>query len=312
MNRRWVAFWDQREPATPLAVTRICVGLVVLLDLLIAKYQGAVPALWSAPPLGLAWGANSDPAPLAKRWLGASPHSAELLWGIAVAAALLMTLGALHRVAGLVLTVALIELARLEPDGDAIDQLLRVVVPILALSRANACLSLDAWFWRKRGKPPPENVPAWPRYLLVLQLLWMYFSAAQNRLDPAWYPHGGFSAISKVLGDPHFARFAPGTLRRIYPLTQLATALTMVFEGSAPLMLLWLWLDPASGELRGGKFGALTRTLHVRWVWMALGASLHVGIIFTMQLGIFPFGMLALYPLLVRAEEYERVAARSL
>jgi hypothetical protein len=88
----------------------------------------------------------------------------------------------------------------------------------------------------------------------------------------------------------------------------------MLFEGSAPLMLLWLWFDwPApAGALsararprarRGGRLGEVARRLHLRWVWLALGALLHLGIAFTMQLGIFPFGMLALYPIFVHPEE---------
>ena len=36
-----------------------------------------------------------------------------------------------------------------------------------------------------------------------------------------------------------------------------------------------------------------------RWRWWAIfGALLHVGLALTMELGMFPFGMLALYPVL--------------
>jgi hypothetical protein len=112
------------------------------------------------------------------------------------------------------------------------------------------------------------------------------------------------------MSDPHFARFAPGTFRGVYRFTQLGTAATMLFEGSAPLMLLWLWLDwptPAGQRAqRGGKLGALLRTLQLRWLWLGLGATLHLGIAVTMQLGIFPFGMLALYPIFVHPEELLR------
>ena len=301
MLERWVAFWDRRQAPASLALVRLLVGAVLLTDLLQAKYAGAVELLWSAPPLGMAWGATGERLPLAARWLGATPQTAELLWGVAVVCAALFLCGAFYRVAALLLALALGQIGRFEPDADAIDQLFRIAVPLLALSGANAVFSLDAWLRKSLGRPYPALVPAWPRYLLMLQLLWMYFSAAHNRGDSAWYPSGSFAAVSNVLSDPHFARFAPGTFRSVYRFTQLGTAATMLFEGSAPLMLLWLWLDwpTAAGERseRGGRLGHLLRKLRLRWLWLGLGATLHLGIAITMQLGIFPFGMLALYPI---------------
>jgi hypothetical protein len=304
---RWVAFWDRREAPASLALVRILVGAVLLTDLLQAKYAGAVELLWSAPPLGMAWGATGERLPLAARWLGATPQTAELLWGVAVVCAALFLCGAFYRVTAVLLALALGQIGRFEPDADAIDQLFRIAVPLLALSGANAAFSLDAWLRKSLAKPYPALVPAWPRYLLILQLLWMYFSAAHNRGDSAWYPSGSFAAVSNVMSDPHFARYAPGTFRSAYRFTQLGTAATMLFEGSAPLMLLWLWLDwpTAASERRerGGKLGHLLRRLRLRWLWLGLGATLHLGIAITMQLGIFPFGMLALYPIFVHPEE---------
>jgi hypothetical protein len=294
---RWVAFWDRREAPTSLALTRVLVGLVLLFDLLQAKYAHAVELVWSAPPVGLAWGAQSTPQPFVAAWFGASPRTAESLWWLALLCCVLFLCGALFRASALLLSVILFQLGRFEPDADAIDQLLRIAVPILALSGAHACYSVDAYWARKRAskraRPLRERIPAWPRYLLILQLLWMYFSAAHNRSDAAWYPWGGFAAISNVLGDPHFARFPPGTFQWAYPLTQVGTAATMLFEGSAPLMLLWFW--------RGSR---------VRWVWWALGVALHLGIAITMHLGIFPFGMLALYPVFVHPEELRKALMR--
>ncbi|MEP7050233.1 MAG: HTTM domain-containing protein [Pseudomonadota bacterium] len=293
MIGRWVALWDRREAPTSLAITRLLVGLVLLFDLAQAKYTHAVEAAWSGPPLGLAWGSQNTPQPFVAAWFGASPRTAEWLWWLALSCCVLFLCGALFRVSALLLSVILFQIGRFEPDADAIDQLLRIALPILALSGAHACCSVDAWWAHKRGQPLCTSVPAWPRYLLILQLLWLYFSAAHNRSDAAWYPWGGFSAVSNVLGDPHFARFPPGTFQGAYHLTQLGTAATMLFEGSAPLMLLWFW--------RGSR---------VRWVWLALGVALHLGIAITMQLGIFPFGMLALYPVFVHPEELSNAILR--
>ncbi|HVY30144.1 MAG TPA: HTTM domain-containing protein [Polyangiaceae bacterium] len=309
MIARWVDLWDERETAESLALVRILIALSVLGDLLQARMRSAVEAVWAPPPFGAAWGASAASPPLLVSWFGTGAQTAHVAWWLAVVATLLVLLGLAFRVSGWLLVFAMVEMWRLTPDGgDGIDLLLRVVLPLLALSGANATWSCDAWLGRLWGKPLRNSVPAWPRYLLIVQLLWLYFSAAHHRGKASWGPAGGFSAVADVLGDPHFARFFPGSLQAFYPLTQLGTALTMVFEYSAPLALLWIWLDKRPG--RGGRFGDWVRRLHVRWWWLALGVSLHLGIAVTMQIGMFPFAILALYPALFGPEEVTKLLKR--
>lgn len=305
----WVRFWDQRESPRSLCATRVLVGLTLVGDLAYVQLLGARTAAWAPPPAGLGWGASSAQPPLAARLLGASSETAALLFWLALGAALLFTVGALFRPAAWLLAMALTELAHFAPDGDrGIDKLLRIVVIVLALSGAGQRWSLDAWLRRRRGHAAPAAVHAWPRYLLFAQLCWMYFSAAHNRSGHAWWPQGGFAAISQILSDPHMARFAPGLATQIHPLLQTATALTMLFEMSAPLLIVVTFLDRRPG--RGGLIGAWLRRFRVRWLWLALGCCLHLGIALTMRLGIFPFGVLALYPLLLHPDELERGAKR--
>jgi hypothetical protein len=296
---QWVAFWDRREPATSLAIARILVGVAIAGDMLPAVQQGLAEALFVPLPIGMGTGRSPFPgflpAPTAEQ-----PEVAAFYFALVIVPALTFALGAFHRASGIFLTLGLINLARFNPYGDAIDTLYRIAVPILTMSRADARYSIDAWVRKKLGKTLPSDVPAWPRYLMVLQLVWMYFSAAHGRSGAAWWPHGGFAAIGDVTGDPHFARFRPGSLASVYPLTQVATAISMLFEMSAPLMLLWTALRTEGG----GSFGAFSRRLHLRWVWLAIGSSLHLGIALTMKLGMFPFGVLALYPLFVHPDEF--------
>ncbi|MGC4091547.1 MAG: hypothetical protein QM756_27435 [Polyangiaceae bacterium] len=135
----------------------------------------------------------------------------------------------------------------------------------------------------------------------MLQLLWVYFSAAHHRGKASWRLEGGFSAIADVLGDPHFARFAPGSFASLYPLMQLGSLLTMAFEFSAPLFLLFAYYERRRD--RGGRLGEWIVRLRLRNVWLGLGVGLHLGIAASMELGIFPFGILALYPALVHPDE---------
>jgi len=299
--RAWIAFWDRREPPTVLALVRILVGVTLLADFLGAASSGLVEAVWAAPPHGLGFGAlRAIPIPAAVRWLGATPHTAWILWTTATLALLLFTVGALTRVAGVVFVLVSAQLAAISPDCDrGIDILLRVVIAILVLSGASATWSVDAWVRRRIGRPPPPLVPAWPRYLLFAQLVWMYFSAGISKSDPAWGPFGGFSALAMILSDPHFARWDAGWIAGVYPLLQVATLATVSFEYGAPAFLL-----ASALAARGGRWARPARVL--RWTWLLVGASFHLGIAVTMRLGIFPFGMLAVWPVFLHPDELER------
>jgi len=273
----WVDLWDRREDATALALVRIGVAVVLLADFVEIGRHGAIDALYARPPAGFA---------VAEGWL-----SAQALWLWAVIALAALALGLATRVACVAFVVVSAHLAHLAPDGErGIDMLLRVVVAILAFSRCNARWSLDAIVWRRLGRPIPHEVPAWPRYLLLLQLLWVYFSGGINKGGAEWGPFGGFLALANALADPHLARFDPSWLPALLPLTRVATALVMVFELSAPLYL----------------FLYIRNHRRLRFAWIGLGIAFHLGIALTLRLGIFPWGMLTLYPVLLHPAELAR------
>jgi hypothetical protein len=306
---RWVALWDRREGPESLALLRVLVPLVILLDFLAALGLGLLPGLWAPPPHGLGWAGVTDAAPPLTRLLGASPRTAWLVVGLAVLGAVLLLVGLFHRAGALCLALGSAELARLAPDGErAIDVLLRIAVIVLAFSRADACWSVSAWLRARSGRPPLLEIPAWPRQLLFLQLVWVYFSAAHNRGGAAWWPSGELSAIANVLSDPHYARFAPGWTAAVFPLTQLSTALTMVFEFGAPLLVPLTLLDRR--HVDGGVAGRLVRRFRLRYVYLGLGALLHLGIWLTLRLGIFSLGMLSLYAVLLEPSEIRAAIAR--
>lgn len=306
MIARIIAFWDAREAPESLALVRILVALAVLYDFASAFASGLLPDLWAPPPAGIGWGQLVASPPDSVRWLGASSGTASLLVLGVVLGAFLLGVGLFHRPAAILLAWCGAELARISPDGDrAIDQLLRVVVLVLAFSRADACCSVAAWWRLRSGRPRVEAIPAWPRRLLFAQLVWMYSSAAHNRGGIAWWPGGGFAAIAKILSDPHYARFTPGWTAGIYPLTQLSTALTMSFELGSPILFLLAWLDSDSG--RGGRIGDWVRRYRIKLCYLALGVALHLGIAVTLRLGVFSFGILALYPVFLRPDELMRL-----
>lgn len=277
--RAWVALWDRREDPTHLALVRIAVGVVLVVDLLLVWHHGLIAPLYAPPPEGYATASSLD------------PHA---LWLIATLSAAALAAGALTPLACVTFVLTSAHLGHLNPDADrGIDMMLRVAIAILALSRCNARFSIDARFMRAR----PAAIPAWPRYLIMVQLVWIYFSGGINKGGAEWGPAGGFTALGNVLADPHFARFDPAWIEAVHPLTRIATAATIAFELTAPVYL-WLYYVAATPE-RTSRLRALVRRLHLRRLWLGFGASFHLGIALTMTMGIFPWGMLALYPALL-------------
>ncbi|MBV8760043.1 MAG: HTTM domain-containing protein [Deltaproteobacteria bacterium] len=263
----WIALWDRREPATALALVRILLASVLLIDYLWLAKLGMVHALYAPPPTGFA------------------VADAVVWYGVLIASLACAAIGAATPLACIGVVVATVQLSAAAPDSEAgSDVLARIVFLILALSRCNARWSVDAWVMRRLGRPLSPDVPAWPRYLLLLQLVWVYFSAATNKSSAAWGPHGGFTALATTLLDPQATWLSPNLVVLLYPLTRVATALTMVFELSAPLYMVALWRD----------------WRRVRIAWLALFFAFELGIATTMTIGSFPFVMLALSPVLIQ------------
>jgi hypothetical protein len=314
MRRRWhafVALMDRREPATPLALARFLVGAVLAADLLTIARLEIVTALFTAPAdEGMAYAAETS---FLWRALGGGADAAWTIWTICVVSAVFFSAGLFSRVWALVLAVAYAELARLLPEADrGIDGLLRIALVLFALSAADETLSLAAWLRHRRFVRSEALAPAWPRYVLIGQLVWLYFSAGTNKLQSPWTPVGGFSALHYVLLDPHFARYDLSFVTHLHPLTRLATFLTMAFEWLAPLLLLGYYYR-ATPE-RPGRLRALANRLRLWQVWIALGITFHVSLAIFLRLGIFPFGALALYPVFFHHDElmkgWARVSAR--
>ncbi len=85
--RAWVDLLDRKEPPTALAIVRIGLAFVLLVDYLGVWRAGLVGPIWSAPPDGFAIGHAAFGLP------------AMTLWTIAVVALAAIVVGAATRVA---------------------------------------------------------------------------------------------------------------------------------------------------------------------------------------------------------------------
>jgi hypothetical protein len=81
--------------------------------------------------------------------------------------------------------------------------------------------------------------------------------------------------------------------------SQLSTAITMAWELSFPTVLVLWWLRQQPTR------GAWVRRWRPDLALVTVGALFHVGIAIWLELGVFPYAMLALYPAFVAPSEWE-------
>lgn len=297
MIQKWVELWNQREVPTVLALIRISIGLVLLWDLGHVALLELTEVLF-APPLEGGLPSNllkRDPLPEVYRYFPQVGETGVWTFRVCLASVALWTLGIGTRFTGLVALLSYAQLGLILPLGDrGIDMMLRNVMVLLLFSGSHKALSVDAWLRTGSLRGDGALQPAWPRHLIILQLVVMYFSAGVQKTALAWTPFGGYTALYIILQDPHVSRFGDGPwMDTLLPLLRLGTAATHIFEWTAPAMLVAYWLRYT--HTRGGRLRAFVKRWRPHWFWILVGVGLHVGIAVTMNLGIFPFAMLALY-----------------
>ena len=297
--RAWVRLLDRREPGTALALFRIVTGLSLLYALGTVVVADVVDLVW----VDLAYGGYR---PLQGRWLvrllgGATPGVVGSLVAITFGAGVLLTAGVLARGAALVAAQGWLALTTLNPDATcAYDPLLGNSLWLLVLADSTATLSLRCRM--RDGRWTSErSVTAWPRYLAILQLTVLYFGTGLSKISIHWTPAGGFSALYYILQQPSWQRTDMTWIASVYPLTQIGTAVTWLWELTWPALPLWLWLRRHPD--RGGRLRRRFVRLPIRTVYVAVGVTMHVSAGALMVLGPFSAVTLAYYPCLFSAPQ---------
>jgi hypothetical protein len=304
---RWVALWDEREPPIVLASIRIALALVVLVDLATVAAYGVETWLWAPAEAGGISGWDAADAPAFYRLLPATASSARLLWLGLSLSALCVGVGFCTRGAGLFYVWLSAQSALINGPGDrAIDRAIRIIFLILVLSPAGSLWSIDAKLATGRFRGAAEAAPAWPRYLILGQLVIIYCGAGLAKGGTYWYPWGGYRALYLTLQDPILAAADFRWLAQPLPylITRIATAATHLWELGAPLVLVAAYYRRTAD--RPGRLRRWLNRLPLRNVYVALGVLFHLALALSLRLGIFPFAMLACFPAFFRPEELAR------
>lgn len=302
--RWWVAGLARVEEGTSLALLRIAVGLVVAGDLAVTWRSGALALLWTDVRHDADGYRRFSEGGIVGLLGGATPEVVGGIAAVAGLAALVLAAGIAPRVAAFVALQGCIALFGLNPlAGGGHDRLATNALWLLVLADSARTLSLGCRL-RTGTWTDPTPVPAWPRYLVVLQLVVTYTTTGIQKAAPEWFPLGDLRAVYHMLLVPGWARFdlAP-VLGPLAPLTQVATAATWVWESTFWVVGLALLSRDRSPR------GALARW-DLRGVYAIVGIAFHVGLAVLTNLGPFSAISLALYPCLWHPDEWRRAWAR--
>lgn len=298
MKRRPIRWWlDQTrrtENGAAIAVSRILVALCVLA--LVAPLC-VTEAGRQTVTFGFCDVAHGGYKSITGSWFlrllgGPQPRVLFALLATAGVSAFCLLAGVFGRVPALICAIctstALTQNTEVSGGGDA---LLGVALLILVLADCTSTLSVDC-FLRTRRWIDETPIAGWPRLLGLFHLTTVYVATGLQKLvSTAWWPLDDFSALYQILQSPHWSRFPLFVEQHanllVVPLA-IGTAVTILFEVS-------FWVALLSHRLR--------------IVYALVGIGLHLGIALFMEVGIFSWLSLALYPLLF-PNEFARWARR--
>lgn len=269
--RRWVGHCMRPMDSRLLALIRIAVSLVILGDIAHLAVLGVADDVfrtYAEGGLSAFKGSN-----YALDALGPGGGMGAL--AVLVVALICVAAGVGTRPAMLVAVLAYAQLGALYPPGDrGVDRFLRSVLLLLLFSGSHTHWSLGLWL---RGKAPTLQCPAWPADMVRLLLASVYFNAGIGKAaSMRWLPGAADPVLYTILTDPTAGRLDHVAWAGVHLPFEVGALFTLLLELSAPL-LLFPRLAP--------------------W-WGLGGVMMHLGIAATMGLGIFPWGMLAAYPVL--------------
>jgi hypothetical protein len=293
----WNRFLFEERDGLPLAVVRVCVaGLILVWAVSLAPGIGRYFTDGGEFPIG---GARAWSPEFVARWLmpdalGGPAATSVLLLVLVVGAGFLLAGSWTRTSAGL--TWLLVTWFQLRNPAvlDGGDELLRlaafyVCFAYLGLGPERRSFTVDRLRLRHRRGMSPSTpaalVPAWTLRLFQLQLVVLSGASGLSKLAGAGWWDG--SAVAYALGNPSLSRFGLVAPLRIQAVAALVGIAVMTWELLFPL-LVW--------------HPRLRRSV------LVAGVLLNGAILVTLDLGLFPLAVLALYPCFLTGPELRRAA----
>src|SRR5690606_5938536 len=301
---------NRREEATTVALFRILLCAGALYSLAIMTRDDVFQVTW----LGAKHGGIS--ALSSRHWMfaalgGFNASNVEQLFTFCCFSMFFGLVGFGGRMTLLFAQQSYVALRTLNENASGgYDSLICLGLLVLACTASTATLSVDCRLIYGRFTRTAW-IAAWPRAVLVFQVLLMYTMTGLQKVGHSWTPMGGYTALHFVLNDPTWLRWDLGTLPwAIDPVLRVATAVTWHWE-QLSLLLLFHWYyrttDAASPRW--------LRTLFTRWdlrsAWALIGLVLHASILLLFDVGPFSLVSVAFYVNLWSPREWRTLYANA-
>jgi hypothetical protein len=282
----WNNFWFTPADPLPLAVVRIATGAILTWSCVVWLLDPDAffgPRGWLAPHE--VWRMNDQPWQWSWFFAATGPNAVRVLAGIALAAAVLLTLGLFTPLAAIVSLVGLISAANRAPlNTFGLDDTLGMLLVSLAIGPSGARLSLDEKLLGRRGRGAASVRANVALRLLQVHLCVVYFFSGCGKLFGASWWEG--TAIWGAAANLQYRTLDLTWLAR-HPLIVNAITLVTLFWEVAYAALVW---------------PRLTRP-----VFLAIAAAVHLGIGLAMGMMEFGLAMLVANLAFVPATAWQRM-----
>lgn len=269
--KAWNGFWFTPADPLPLAVIRIATGMILSWSCLVWLLDADAffgPRGWLAP--GDVWRMNDQPWQWSWFFAADGPDALRVLGGIALAAAILLTLGLATPLAAVVSLLGVVCAANRAPlNTFGLDDTLGLLLIGLAVGPSGARLSLDARLFggaAEQGRGAPSVRANVALRLIQVHLCVVYFFSGCGKLFGASWWEG--TAIWGAAANVQYRTLDLTWLAR-HPLVVNAITLATLFWEVAYAALIW---------------PRLTRP-----VFLAIAALVHLGI--GLAMGMMEFGL---------------------
>ena len=146
---------------------------------------------------------------------------------------------------------------------------------------------------------------AWPRYLLVHQLVVMYVATGIGKTSSLWDPP--FHALYYALHRMPYIRMEAPWLSDILPLLQIGAVTTYWWETT--FFLVGLWFMAVNGWL-GARLRPIAHKYDLRWPYLGVGFVMHMLVLVTLDVGPFTWVTFVYYLPLFSPDELSSFGAR--
>ncbi|MCO4747808.1 MAG: hypothetical protein KC912_23635 [Proteobacteria bacterium] len=301
----WTEVWSAEESGRTLALFRIAVAMVVLLDALSLVAAGVIDPLYI--PISEGGMAPADRFPsLLLDVIGHTTTTTWALWSamLGLSAASLVGLGG--RLTHLALLQVVLAWHAIPLDiGGGYDRLLTNALFFLVLGNTTATLSVDCRL-RHGSWTSDAQVYAFPRYLAVAQLAMLYTATGYAKGGAGWHPP--FDGVFRSLQITTWARWEHlAWLGWAQLPLRASTFIALWWERLFAFVLLWI---AAQNGWFGDRLRARAERFDARIVFLGIGLITHGILGVFMNVGTFTTITLCFYVVYLRPDEWLALSTR--